>query len=85
MELYVIEKSKNVLKLGVKDAKATLISPILDSLNSDEDVKFARYIETHPELDTPEIHIETKKGDAAEKFKEVAGEISKYFSERKKA
>lgn len=79
MELKLIEKTENSIKIGLVNADTTLITPIIEKLNENKDVKIVRFIETHPELDTPALYVEMYKGDAQKAIVDVAGSISEYF------
>lgn len=80
MQLQLIEKTANSIKIGLKESDTTLITPLLDRLNADKDVKIVRYIETHPELDMPELYVETVKGKPEDAIKKAAESISEYFA-----
>lgn len=79
METFLIEKQDNFMRIGIRDADATLIAPLLEELNKAKDVEYIRYVETHPELDTPEIQIKMKSGSPSEAIKKAAEKISAYF------
>jgi len=79
MQFELIEQTDKTIKIGIKDADTTLITPIIEGLNKNKDVKIVRFIETHPELDMPALYVEMKKGDAKEAIVAAANEISDYF------
>ena len=58
MQLELIDQTEKTIKIGIKDADTTLITPIIEALNGNKNVKIVRYIETHPELDTPALYVE---------------------------
>ena len=87
MQFKILEQNdeKKSIKIGIKDADATIINPIIEKLSVDENVKIARYIETHPELDMPALYVEMKegKGEPKDAIIAAAKDLSDYFSEIK--
>ena len=79
MQFELIEQKDNSVKIGIKDADTTLITPLIEALNANKDVKIVRFIETHPELDTPALYVEMRKGDAKKAIVAAANELSEYF------
>lgn len=80
MRLELIEKNEKMIKIGVKDTDTTLITPIVEELNSNKKVKIVRYIETHPELDVPALYVEMREGDPVMAVKDAAMNVSNYFT-----
>ncbi|MBE6528751.1 MAG: hypothetical protein E7Z64_06315 [Thermoplasmata archaeon] len=80
MQTYLIEKSKNSVKLGFKEINLTLITPILKALDDDDDVIIVRYIDKHPELQDRVLYVETKKGDAMKAVQKAAESVSGYYT-----
>ena len=79
MQLELIDQTKTTIKIGIKDADTTLITPIIEALNANKKVKIVRYIETHPELDMPALYVEMYKGDAKAAIIAAANDLSVYF------
>ena len=79
MQFELIEKSEKTIKIGIKDADTTLITPIIEALNGNKNVKIVRYIETHPELDTPALYVEMYEGDPKAAIIAAANDLSVYF------
>ena len=79
MQFELIEKSEKTIKIGIKDADTTLITPIIEALNGNKQVKIVRYIETHPELNMPALFVEMYEGDPVEAIKVAAMDLSDYF------
>ena len=63
MQFELIDQTEKTIKIGIKDTDTTLITPIIEVLNGNKKVKIVRYIETHPELDTPALYVEMYEGD----------------------
>lgn len=80
MELYLVEKSDNMITIRIKDADMTIITPLLDKLTSDENVENVRYVEKHPELEDPVLIVKTLKGKPEDIVEKAAGSLSDYFS-----
>ena len=66
MQFELIDQTENSIKIGIKDADTTLITPIIEALDGNKKVKIVRYIETHPELDMPALYVEMYEGDIAD-------------------
>ena len=79
MQFELIDKSEKTIKIGIKDADTTLITPIIEALNGNKNVKIVRYIETHPELDMPALYVEMYEGDPQAAIKAAAEELSAYY------
>jgi len=80
METYLIEKTKNSVTLGLKDANLTLLTPLIKQLNEDSNVVLVRYIDSHPELKDRRLYVEVKKGDAIKALDKAAKSVSDYYS-----
>ena len=85
MQFKILEQNdeKKSIKIGIKDADTTLITPIIEGLNKNKDVKIVRFIETHPELDMPALYVEMRKGEPKDAIIAAAKELSAYFGEIK--
>lgn len=79
-QLDLIEKNEKMIKIGIRDADTTLITPIIEELNNNKEVKIVRYIETHPELEVPALYVEMCDGDPVKAIKDAAMNISAYFA-----
>jgi len=85
MQLQLIDRTENSIKIGLLDADTTILMPIIEKLNENKDVKIVRFIETHPELDIPALYVEMHSGNPVDAIKEASEEIAEYFSEVAKA
>ena len=79
MQFELIEKSDKTIKIGIKEADTTLITPIIEALNGNKQVKIVRYIETHPELNMPALYVEMYEGDPKEAIIAASKDLSDYF------
>jgi DNA-directed RNA polymerase subunit L len=80
MQLHLIERTNKSIKVGLGDCDTTLVTPLLDKLDDDSDVKIVRYIDTHPELNEPALYVETIEGKPEDAIKRATDAISEYFS-----
>lgn len=81
MQIYVVSREdKNTLRLGLKDASTTIIEPIIQELNKDGNVVYARYIVDHPDLDDPYLEVRVSKGTPESALKKAAKAVGEYFS-----
>ena len=79
MQFQLIDQTDKTIKIGIKDADATIINPIIEGLNGNKKVKIVRYIETHPELDMPALYVEMYEGDPREAIIAASNDLSDYF------
>ncbi len=79
MQLQLVDRTENAIKIGIREADTTLVMPLIEKLNDNKKVKIVRYIETHPELDMPELYVEMYEGDPVPAIVDAADEISEYF------
>ena len=80
MELHLVEKTSDSITIKIKDTDTTLITPLLDRLNADKNVKIVRYVDKHPELEQPVLIVQTIKGKPEDAIKKAATSIAEYFS-----
>ena len=81
MQIYVLKKEDNVVRFGLKDANSTIIEPVIEALNKDKDVVFARYIVDHPDLDDPILEVKVSAGTPEEAVKKAAESVKKIFAD----
>ena len=81
MQIYVLKKEDNVVRFGLKDANSTIIEPVIEALNQDKDVVFARYIVDHPDLDDPILEVKVSAGTPEEAVKRAAESVKKIFAD----
>jgi len=58
----VISKTKDTLEIELQGANDTLVQPLIERLQNDEDVALARHSTNHPIADPPKIYIKMKSG-----------------------
>ena len=84
MELKLLEKEKNTVKVEIVNPDDTLIYPLVSGLLKDDDVVDAEYSTGHPQLDKPVLYVKTKKGDPAAALKRAADGLAEEYREAKK-
>ena len=85
MEIYLAEKTDSSVTVKFKGTDTTLIIPIMDELNANKDVKIARFINKHPELEDTGLYVEMRQGSPIDAIKAACDTLSDYFSECKTA
>lgn len=80
MELFLVEKSDDMISVRIKDADMTLIAPMLEKLSESKDVTSARYVERHPDLDEPVLTVNVSAGKPEDAIVKAAGDMQDYFS-----
>ena len=77
MEVRVIEKTKNSIKLEIKGERHTYFNLFIDKALKNENVKLASYVLKHPLEDIVELYIVTKKKTPKTVIKEIIDEIDR--------
>ncbi len=85
MELELIEKDKDSIKVQVLNSDMTLISPLISELLSDEMVSEVKYITGHPDLDIPVLYVKVKSGKPQTALKRAAKNLSNQFKDAKES
>ncbi len=80
MQISVVNESENTVRLQLKDVDTTIIEEIIDELNKDPSVDYARYIVDHPDLTDRMLEVQVNKGTPKEAIKHAAENVSMYFS-----
>ena len=80
MEMKVIERTDDTLRLQIDDPDDTLIYPLVHQILQDEDVADAQYSVGHPMLDKPVLVIRTKRGEPKVALKKAAEALSAEFA-----
>ena len=83
MEMKVLEKEKNTLKVEIEGPDDTVIYPMINELLKDEDVAEAKYSVGHPQLEKPVLYVRTKKGKPQTAIKKAAEALAGQFREAK--
>jgi DNA-directed RNA polymerase subunit L len=81
MEIQLIEKDKDSIKIQIKDADMTLISPLVKELLDDELVTEVKYTAGHPDLEFPSLYVKVSSGKPQTALKRAAKSLSNTFKE----
>lgn len=81
MELQLLDKDKDSIRVQVRDADMTLIQPLISELLSDEGVAEVKYITGHPELDIPVLYVKVKNGKPQTALKRASKALANEFKE----
>ncbi len=84
MQLRLLEKQKDSLRVEVTNPDDTLIQPLLIALLKDEDVADALYYSGHPQLDKPVLTVRTKKGSPQAALKRAAKGLAEDYAGARK-
>jgi DNA-directed RNA polymerase subunit L len=60
MEVHVVEKEHDLLRVEFPKGEETLLIPLVEALQKEEKVVEARYFLGHPYLDRPTLFLRTK-------------------------
>lgn len=83
MQLRLLEKEKNSLRIEISNPDDTVLYPLITALLKHEDVTDARYFTGHPQLDKPVLTISTKKGSPQAVLKTVAESLAEEYGAAK--
>ncbi len=84
MQLRLLEKQKDAIRVEVANPDDTLIQPLLTALLRDDDVADALYYSGHPQLDKPVLTVRTKKGSPQAALKRAAKGLSGEYAGAKR-
>lgn len=77
MSLKLIDRGKDYIEFEVENSDYTLLIPLVEELNRDEDVEFAKYTINHPTLDNPKLYVKVKKGKPQASIKRAIKKLEK--------
>ncbi len=83
MHIYVQRDEGDTVRFGLRDSDSTIVEPIIEFLNKDKNVVFARYIVDHPDLTDPILEVKVSSGtpkDAVAKAAAAVGDVFKNVS-----
>ncbi|NPA75087.1 MAG: DNA-directed RNA polymerase subunit L [Euryarchaeota archaeon] len=81
MEFKVISKDKTTIELEVLNADRTLLIPLVEEMNKDEKVEYAKYHYDHPYLSNPVLKIKVNSGKPQAAIKRAAKKLEKVYEE----
>jgi DNA-directed RNA polymerase subunit L len=80
MQLRLLEKAKDSVRIEVLNPDDTLLYPLITALLKDPDVEDALYYTGHPQLDKPVLTVKVKKGSPQAALKRVAESLAADFA-----
>ena len=78
-EVQKLDSEEGVVRFALKDASTTIIEPIIEELNKDKSVVFARYIVDHPDLTDPVLEVKVSEGSPVAAVKAAADRVADIF------
>ena len=81
MEIRVVEKDHDTLRLELPRGEETLLIPLVESLSAEEKVVEARYFLGHPYLDRPTLLLKTKGEKPQQVLKRVLKDLSDVYGD----
>ncbi|HYA57122.1 MAG TPA: RpoL/Rpb11 RNA polymerase subunit family protein [Thermoplasmata archaeon] len=81
MELRVIEKEHDLLRVEFPRGEETLLIPLVEALQEEEKVVEARYFLGHPFLDRPTLLVRTKGERPQQVLKRVLKDLADLYGD----
>lgn len=75
MELTIVEKTENEIKIKVAGESHTLLNALKAALLNNEHVEIATYDIKHPTISDPVLFVRTDGEDSIEVIKKASGEL----------
>jgi len=83
MEIELIEKDKDSIKIRIKDADMTLISPLVKELLNDKEVDEVKYTSGATGLTHPTLFVKVKSGKPQTALKRASKVLANEVKESK--
>jgi DNA-directed RNA polymerase subunit L len=81
MELRVVEKEHDLLRVEFPRGEETLLIPLVEVLQTEEKVVEARYFLGHPYLDRPTLLLRTKGEKPQQVLKRVLKDLADLYGD----
>lgn len=81
MELRVVEKEHDLLRVEFPKGEETLLVPLVEALQKEEKVVEARYLFGHPYLDRPALLLKTKGEKPQQVLKRVLKDLTDLYED----
>ena len=79
MQIYILKDDGKTARFGLRDSDSTIVEPIIEFLNKDKGVVFARYIVDHPDLTDPVLEVKVSSGSPRDAVKKAAAAVGDVF------
>jgi DNA-directed RNA polymerase subunit L len=81
MEIRVVEKEHDLLRVEFPKGEETLLIPLVEALQKEEKVVEARYYLGHPFLDRPTLYVKTKGEKPQQVLKRVLKDLTDLYGD----
>jgi len=81
MEIRVLEKEHDTLRLEIPKGEETILIPLVEALQKEEHVVEARYFIGHPFLDRPSLSVKTKGEKPQQVLKRVLKDLADLYGD----
>lgn len=81
MEIRVVEKESDTLRVELPRIEETLLVPLVEALQAEEKVVEARYYLGHPYLDRPSLYLKTKGEKPQQVLKRVLKDLADLYGD----
>ena len=81
MEVRVVEKEHDALRLEIPKGEETILIPLVEALQKEDHVLEARYVIGHPFLDRPSLYLKTKGEKPQAVLKRVLKELADLYGD----
>jgi DNA-directed RNA polymerase subunit L len=81
MEVRVVEKEHDLLRVELPHGEETLLIPLVEALQREEKVVEARYFIGHPFLDRPALFLRTKGEKPQQVLKRVLKDLADLYDD----
>ena len=81
MEVKVVEKEHDTLRVEFPREEETLLIPLVEALQAEEKVVEARYYLGHPFLDRPSLYLKTKGEKPQQVLKRVLKDLADVYGD----
>jgi DNA-directed RNA polymerase subunit L len=81
MELRVVEKSNDMIRMELPRGEETLLIPLVEALQKEEKVVEARYYLGHPYLERPTLVLKTKGEKPQQILKRVLKDLADLYGD----
>ena len=81
MEIKVVEKGNDFLRLELPRGEETLLIPLVEALQADDSVVEARYYVGHPFAEAPRLYVKTSGEKPLNVLKKTLKELSDVYKD----
>jgi DNA-directed RNA polymerase subunit L len=81
MEVRVVEKEHDALRMEIPKGEETILIPLVEALQKEEHVLEARYLIGHPFLDRPSVYLKTKGEKPQAVLKRVLKDLADLYGD----